>query len=141
MTSTDSYSQDDRDPIAPAGYTRRLTRDLSRDTGPWVPNASAQPWRGCRLPALRPRDLARYIHAFEAGKILAPATAEQFYGARRNPDGSIGLGLGIAGGSPGVNAVLENGGGWTLIVLSNLDPPSAESLAQRARGWTKRVKE
>lgn len=37
-------------------------------------------------------------------------------------------GLGIAGGAPGTNAVLEARGEWVVIVLSNFDPPVAERL-------------
>ena len=36
--------------------------------------------------------------------------------------------LGIAGGSPGCNADMESDGVWTVVVLENLDPPSAEQL-------------
>ena len=46
-------------------------------------------------------------------------------------------GGGFAGGTAGVNAVIETDldTGYTVIVLSNLDPPSAESVAKRLRGW------
>ncbi|HEY3383728.1 MAG TPA: serine hydrolase domain-containing protein [Vicinamibacterales bacterium] len=36
--------------------------------------------------------------------------------------------LGIAGGAPGCNAVLESDGTWTVVVLENADPPAAEQL-------------
>jgi D-alanyl-D-alanine carboxypeptidase len=36
--------------------------------------------------------------------------------------------FGIAGGAPGVNAVIEARGEWIVIVLSNLDPPAAEQI-------------
>jgi len=36
--------------------------------------------------------------------------------------------LGIAGGAPGVNAVLESDKTWTVAVVGNLDPPSASRL-------------
>jgi D-alanyl-D-alanine carboxypeptidase len=38
--------------------------------------------------------------------------------------------VGIAGGAPGINSVLEQNGLWTVIVLSNLDPPAAEDVAR-----------
>ena len=31
----------------------------------------------------------------------------------------------IGGGAPGINALLESRGDWTVIVLANLDPPAA----------------
>jgi D-alanyl-D-alanine carboxypeptidase len=37
-------------------------------------------------------------------------------------------GIGIAGGAPGTNAVLETRGEWTVIVLSNFDPPAAQRI-------------
>jgi CubicO group peptidase (beta-lactamase class C family) len=36
--------------------------------------------------------------------------------------------MGIAGGAPGTSAVVESNGVWTVIVLSNLDPPTGERL-------------
>lgn len=50
-------------------------------------------------------------------------------------------GIGIAGGAPGLNAMAEADNGWTVIVMSNLDPPSAESLAQAAMRFTGRPDE
>jgi CubicO group peptidase (beta-lactamase class C family) len=46
-------------------------------------------------------------------------------------------GIGIAGGSPGVNAIIEGElpGEYDLIILSNFDPPSAERIASRVREW------
>jgi hypothetical protein len=35
----------------------------------------------------------------------------------------------IAGGAEGANAVLDGGPAWTVVVLSNLDPPTANRLA------------
>ena len=64
-------------------------------------------------------DMVRFAAALRAGKLLGPE------GMAR-----LGSGLGIAGGSPGVNALLEISGPYTLVVLSNLDPPSAERFAR-----------
>jgi CubicO group peptidase (beta-lactamase class C family) len=41
-------------------------------------------------------------------------------------------GVGVAGGTPGANAVVEMNNGWAVIALSNFDPPSAEELARNA---------
>jgi hypothetical protein len=42
----------------------------------------------------------------------------------------------FAGGTSGVNAVIEADldTGYTIVVLSNLDPPSAERVAKKLRG-------
>jgi len=51
-------------------------------------------------------------------------------------DGRKLAGIGVAGGAPGCNALLEQiEGGYTLIVLSNYDPPSAEQIGRKVRGW------
>ena len=52
--------------------------------------------------------LLTYVKAVRAGK---------FPGA--NPD------MGIGGGAPGINAIIEARGEWVVIVLANLDPPAA----------------
>lgn len=59
-------------------------------------------------------------------------------GILRSPEFEGAGGLGIAGGSPGVNAVLEMTSAHTVIVLCNDDPPSAERVAQKVRGWLPR---
>ena len=33
--------------------------------------------------------------------------------------------MGIAGGAPGINAIVEARGEWIVIVLANFDPPAA----------------
>ena len=50
------------------------------------------------------------------------------------------LGIGIAGGGPGVNAMLEMEGEWTVVVLTNLDPPSAMDAAGHVRALLGAVK-
>ena len=67
-------------------------------------------------------DLLRYTEAL-AGPSVIPATFEGRHG------------LGIAGGMEGVNAAIEwnPASGYAVIVLSNLDPPSAEKVAQHIR--------
>ncbi|HEX9704305.1 MAG TPA: hypothetical protein VGA20_03560 [Gemmatimonadales bacterium] len=57
--------------------------------------------------------------------------------APRHPKPSSLAGLGIAGGAPGINAVVEGDlpGGYDVIVLANLDPPAAQRIAGLVRGW------
>ena len=65
-------------------------------------------------------DLKRLLAALRAGTVAAgPA------------------GVGIAGGTGGVNAVVEGDlpGGYDVIVLSNLDPPSAERITRQIATW------
>ena len=56
-------------------------------------------------------DLLTYVKAVRAGR---------FPGAEPN--------MGIAGGAPGTNAIVEAGGEWVVIVLSNFDPPTGERI-------------
>lgn len=67
-------------------------------------------------------DLLLYTKALQRNS-FAPASFEA-----RN-------GMGIAGGTAGVNAVLEwnKQNGYTIVVLSNYDPPSAEKVAKQIR--------
>ena len=46
-------------------------------------------------------------------------------------------GIGVAGGTQGVNTVVEGdlSGGYDLIVLTNLDPPAAMRVARLVRQW------
>lgn len=69
------------------------------------------------------KDLLKYDQALKAGKFFADNAA-----ASRLVTG--GGGLGIAGGAPGCNAILESDweAGYTVVVLSNYDPPTAEDL-------------
>jgi CubicO group peptidase (beta-lactamase class C family) len=50
--------------------------------------------------------------------------------------------LGIAGGAPGINAMLELDGqtGYTVIVLANYDPPVARDIARMAGRYLQAVK-
>jgi CubicO group peptidase (beta-lactamase class C family) len=66
-------------------------------------------------------DLLRFVQALREGKI---------------PGGSP-PGIGIAGGAPGTNAILDGDlpGGYDLVVLANFDPPAAEDLAATIRRW------
>ena len=56
-------------------------------------------------------DLLTYVTAVRAGR---------FPGAEAD--------MGIAGGAPGTNAIVEARGEWVVIVLTNLDPPVREEI-------------
>lgn len=72
-------------------------------------------------------DLLAFDTALKGGRLLDRKTME-WYGMG---------GLGIAGGAPGLNAVLESNGEWTVIIVSNFDPPTAQQygapMARRLR--------
>ncbi|NUO80270.1 beta-lactamase family protein [candidate division KSB1 bacterium] len=51
-------------------------------------------------------------------------------------------GYGIAGGAPGINAVMEIDfeTGYTIIVLANDDPPTAQRVNRKLLSWIQKVK-
>jgi D-alanyl-D-alanine carboxypeptidase len=92
------------------------------------------------------RDLLNFDRALSSGKLLPPEWTAWIYSDKTGPPSGSppapgGGGLGIAGGSPGVNAALEsdNTRGYTVVVLANLDPPVAERTAAKLRRWMERV--
>jgi CubicO group peptidase (beta-lactamase class C family) len=123
MMSTESFDKDTLPADAAIGYTRG--RDVRKE-GPRQANYDALPQRGSSAGGgySNVSDLLRYT-AILSDRSVVPST---FRGTG---------GLGIAGGMDGVNAALEwdPGTGYTVIVLANLDPPAAESVAQRIRAW------
>lgn len=84
------------------------------------------------------RDLLAFDNAIRGARLLDAGASARFLGAgaegaerpsRAEPqDGRIEAPFGIAGGAPGINAVLESDGVWTVVVLTNLDPPTGEQI-------------
>jgi len=104
MTST-GYPRSDRPEADIAqGYTRRggsgaLVNNLA------MHGVTGSAAGGGYSTAL---DLLTYVKGVRAGKF--PGTSGE---------------MGIGGGAPGINAIVETRGEWTVIVLANLDPPAA----------------
>lgn len=121
MTRTGAWAVDSLPPNTAIGYTRG-DRDTP-STAPLHRNSDELPGRGSSAGGgySTAQDLIRFVTAMREGRIPGA------------PQG----GLGIAGGSGGINADVETDlpGGYDLIVLSNLDPPSAERVAERVRNW------
>ncbi len=65
-----------------------------------------------------------------ASDLLALDNAMREHRLFGSGEGRITDAMGIAGGAPGVNAVVDGGGRWTVIVLANQSPPIAEAIAQ-----------
>lgn len=107
------------------GYTRGGVRgggERSGDEGAaWQRNTDLLPGRGSSAGGgySTAHDLLRLLNALRDGKI----------------PGGPSLGFAIAGGAPGLNAVVETDlpGGYDVIVLANLDPPSAERMGRELR--------
>lgn len=118
MGNSDWYFRDAEMPDRATGYVAR--------EGNLESNHTSLPARGSSAGGgySTARDLLAYTVALRDGRIGSTG-----YGAEE--------GLGIAGGAPGINAVLEWNprSGYALIVLSNFGPPAAQQIAQRVRGW------
>ena len=141
MKSTDSYLRDQPVPNRAVGYTRQRS-----DTG-WRSNLYMLPERGSAAGGgySTAADLARFMDALAGGRLLdARWSAWMMSPSAAGPDSAktpalplrVG-GLGVAGGSPGVNAALEArlDTGTCAVVLCNLDPPAAERVARALRFW------
>ena len=93
-------------------------------------------------------DLLKFAKALTSGKLLSLDYTRWILGGEAPkpgaaaPTGPLRGGLGIAGGSPGVNGVVEidTDPVYTLIVLANDDPPAAESVARKVREWMKALR-
>jgi CubicO group peptidase (beta-lactamase class C family) len=109
MTRTGYPQTDGIEAAVALGYTRRLG-DGSLKSNIFAHGAAGSAAGGGSSTV---SDLLAFDNALRGGKI--PNTRAQ-------------SGLGIAGGAPGTNAVLESNGAWTVIVLTNLDPPAGENI-------------
>jgi CubicO group peptidase (beta-lactamase class C family) len=128
MVDTASYAGDEIVPNLASGYTRG---------GPGVAagalrsNVYLRPGRGSSAGGgySTAPDLLRFEQALRKGTI----GPNDPWVARGGP--------GIAGGADGINAALEGNWrtGWTVIVLSNLDPPSAQEVSKFVRGLLGRI--
>jgi CubicO group peptidase (beta-lactamase class C family) len=137
MEHTDYYQADDIVPNCASGYTRG--GEAAAKDAPLRNNFYTRPARGSSAGGGYSTidDLLKFVHALESGELLIPNFQAQASapGATDQPSG--GGSLSISGGAPGINAVLETkvAGTYTIIVLSNLDPPSAEMVAEQIRTW------
>ncbi|HYW11397.1 MAG TPA: serine hydrolase domain-containing protein [Longimicrobium sp.] len=118
MSSTGHYALDSLPANTAVGYTMGEDR-----AGPLRRNDDLLPGRGSSAGGgySTAHDLLRFVAALRGGRIPGGPPA----------------GLGVAGGSPGVNATLEGGlpGGYDLVVLANLDPRAAGRVGELLRGW------
>ena len=143
MDATDAYAPDAIVSNRAIGFTARDENDkpLPEPTT----NMYSLPGRGSSAGGgySTAEDLLRFDAAMRGGKLLPPDWTEWYFtgrapgaagaGAPAKPGG----GKGVAGGAPGINAILEMDldTGYTVVVLSNMDPPSAETAGRTIRQW------
>ncbi len=70
-------------------------------------------------------DLLAFDNAVREGRLLTPRMTNWYFDAPGEASGRVRAGVGIAGGAPGANAVIESEGAWTVVVAGNIDPPNA----------------
>lgn len=121
MLDSDSYEKDASIPNRALGYMR--------DGSSWKPNYETLPGRGSSAGGgySTAADLLKYTIALKEGTL-------------GEADEETRGGFGIAGGAPGLNAALEwdPKSGYTIVVMSNFGPPSAERVARQIRSWLPR---
>ncbi len=149
MRESGAYPQDSVVPNRAVGYTQ----EGGDGSGSHAPRVNIYGLPACPSSAgggyATARDLLAFDVAMRHEKLLSPDWTDWFYSEKATapaagprtepappPRRRSGSG-GYAGGTPGANAVLEAdlSTGYTIVVLSNLDPPSAESVARKLRQW------
>ena len=130
MADTDSYESEKMPPNTASGYTNRGAK------GGRVNNVFTRPARGSAAGGgySTAEDLLKFSIALKAGKLTIPDDNGQ---PRKD------AGWGIAGGADGINGVfmVNAQSGYTVIVLSNYDPPAAEQSGKQLREWLKQIQQ
>lgn len=145
MHNTDWYESDVLTPNLASGYTREGMADREKNVR--RNNIYTRPAKGSSAGGgySTAEDMLKFVAALRDGRLsLAnfrqPAATDQQKSSE--PKRAHFGGVGIAGGAPGINAALEanEASGYTIIVMSNYDPPSAEKVARQIRGWISGIK-
>ncbi|MFL6207350.1 MAG: serine hydrolase domain-containing protein [Pyrinomonadaceae bacterium] len=145
MTDTDWYEADQPTPNLASGYTREGAGGPSgspRRNNIYTRPAKGSPAGGGYSTA---EDMLKLARALASGKLHVPNFRQASAAGSPNTTGQPAQtfsGIGIAGGSLGINAIFEvdPDSGYTVIVMSNYDPPSAEQVGRQLRGWLKQIK-
>ncbi|HEV2913635.1 MAG TPA: serine hydrolase domain-containing protein [Pyrinomonadaceae bacterium] len=145
MQNTDWYETDIPTPNMANGYTREgagASEKNARRNNVYTRPAKGSPAGGGYSTA---DDLFKFALALQARALRIPEFRASATAAQANSTGAKTggfSGAGIAGGAPGINALLIAGaeGGYTVIVMSNYDPPVAEQVGKELRGLLARIK-
>jgi D-alanyl-D-alanine carboxypeptidase len=119
MLDTDAFARDADTPNLAKGYTTE-----GAPAGERVLNHATLPGRGSSAGGgySTAADMLKYVLALKDKKLYLPDAAS---------------GLGIAGGAPGINSMVEwdSRAGTIVIVLTNLDPPAAGTVSRQIVSW------
>jgi CubicO group peptidase (beta-lactamase class C family) len=130
MTDTASYAVDEDVANRAIGLTKR------GEDGPLPArqsNIATLPARGSSAGGgySTAADLLRFSQALLADKLLPKRWTDWMFTGKFDAAGH--RNIGVAGGSPGVNAVLEIAPPYTVVVMSNFDPPAAMEVSAEVR--------
>ena len=147
MTRTDSYELNQKVDDLAVGYTS-MTRE-GPQPGPRKANTSTLAGKGSSAGGgySTVEDMLKFANALTANTLLSPEFTEivftggglkepaapgRGYGFMQNQMNGVRI-VGNGGGGPGVNATFRIyfGRGYTVVVLSNYDPPSAQAIASK----------
>lgn len=146
MENTDSYEADAVTPNLATGYTLQAGGSGARRSNLYTKPARGSSAGGGYSTA---EDLLKFTLALQNLKLLGGEHTKWLLSgmdsappahAQKSTVPITEGNLGIAGGAPGINAILDMDvdSGYTLIVLSNYDPPSAEKVGRQIRAWLPR---
>lgn len=129
MKDTESLPRDSKNPRMAKGYTKPEGSEARGSNFDTLPGRGSSAGGGYSTV----EDMLRFANAIENGTLQAPVSLQE---EERSMIASMFKGgLGFAGGAPGINAIIESRlpGGYTLVVLSNYDPPSAIEIGKAIR--------
>lgn len=145
MASTGFFARDGIEPNIAEGYTRMTPEGPSDE---WHSNMYRLPVVGNSAGSAQStvEDLWRFDSALRDHELVSPGYTRWVFGGDP-PSGTgrivdrtrFGGNLGIAGGAPGVSAILESDGELVVVVLSNYDPPTAERMGLEIFRGTRRA--
>ncbi|HEX5736806.1 MAG TPA: serine hydrolase domain-containing protein [Blastocatellia bacterium] len=140
MENTDSYEADAVVQNLAVGYTREGAGGRGRRN-----NFYTRPARGSSAGGgySTAEDLLKFAIALSNNKLLSPEFTNWMFTGQMSPKSGGRRGFGFAGGAPGINATVEINAdsGYTAVVMSNYDPPSAERVGKQIREWLKLLKD
>ena len=132
MNDTDSFFMDKLPVNTAYGYTTFHQKTAGRGRNNTILSARGSSAGGGYSTL---SDLLKFVGALRSGLLSVPDDEGVF-------NSKFG-GLGSAGGSEGANALIEadERSGYTVIVLSNFDPPSGEKAGMKLMEWLKQIKQ
>jgi CubicO group peptidase (beta-lactamase class C family) len=122
MTATAFLTGSDREEKKAVGYTRAAGR--------LEPTSLGAGGRGCAAGGVfaTATDLLAYDNALREHRLLDRQWTSWMLGSDDGSGNRAAGALGVGGGAPGTNAVLESDGAWTIVVVTNRDPRLGEDL-------------